>query len=143
MADSKVRPVAALSVAHPSKEGQNSEELQAVQRVRAAAGGCGGACMHKTDGKLFCVAAPIPGAGAGEGERGGGGGEVHEMGGSTEQRKTSRMATVRRARRGKNEDKESDVESDNRGHVIKQQQNSGGVKVQNKMKRDVPPQPVH
>lgn len=25
----------------------------------------GGACMHKTDGKLFCVAAPIPGAGAG------------------------------------------------------------------------------
>lgn len=31
----------------------------------------GGACMHKTDGKLFCVAAPIPGAGAGG--KGGGG----------------------------------------------------------------------
>lgn len=29
----------------------------------------GGACMHKTDGKLFSVAAPIPGAGA----EGGGG----------------------------------------------------------------------
>lgn len=46
----------------------------------------GGACMHKTDGKLFSVAAPIPGAGAGEGECvyvcGGGRPEVHEMGGS-------------------------------------------------------------
>lgn len=37
--------------------------------------------MHKTDGKLFCVAAPIPGAGAGEGECEGA--EVHEMGGTT------------------------------------------------------------
>lgn len=39
--------------------------------------------MHKTDGKLFCVAAPIPGAGAGEEECEGRGAEVHEMGGTT------------------------------------------------------------
>lgn len=30
--------------------------------------------MHKTDGKLFWVTAPIPGAGAGEGQCVGGGG---------------------------------------------------------------------
>lgn len=79
MADSKVQPATVLPVAHPSKG-----EIQ---------GNCGqysvhelhwrfrGACMHKTDGKLFCVAAPIPGAGAGGGECWGV--EVHEMGGST------------------------------------------------------------
>lgn len=40
--------------------------------------------MHKTDGKLFCVAAPIPRAGAGVGELGERErAEVHEMGGST------------------------------------------------------------
>lgn len=52
----------------------------------------GGACMHKTDGKLFCVAAPIPGAGAGEGEWGA---EVHEMGSSTGSNKCSPLTTVR------------------------------------------------
>lgn len=57
----------------------------------------GGACMHKTDGKLFCVAAPIPGAGAGGGEWGV---EVHEMGGSTGQTKCSPSTMVRT--RGKN-----------------------------------------
>lgn len=49
----------------------------------------GGACVHKTDGKPFCVAAPIPGAGAGGGRRGGERVEFHEMGGSTGRTKRS------------------------------------------------------
>lgn len=78
MADSKVQPATVLPVAHPSKgEIQGNNEQYSEQELHWM---FGRACMHKTDGKLFCVAAPIPAAGAGEGEWGA---VVHEMGGST------------------------------------------------------------
>lgn len=51
--------MSACSCAACSSSQQNPGKRQAAQRAAA--------CMHKTDGKLFCVAAPIPGAGAGEG----------------------------------------------------------------------------
>ncbi len=78
MADSKVQPATVLPVArlHKGKIQGNCRQYSEQELHRRY----GGACMHKTDGKLFCVAAPIPGAGAGEGEWGA---EVHEMGGST------------------------------------------------------------
>lgn len=72
MTDSKVQTDTVLHVVKPNNE--NSGKLQTVQWARSVledgGGGGGGACMHKTDGKLFCVAAPIPGAGAGEREWG-------------------------------------------------------------------------
>lgn len=72
MADSNVQPATVLPVAHPSRgKHQGNYRQYSEQEMHRR---CGGACMHKTDGKLFCVAAPIPGAGAGEGEWGGGGG---------------------------------------------------------------------
>lgn len=67
MADSIVHPATVLPAAHPSEKAkvQGSTRQYSEQELHWR---FGGACMHKTDGKLFCVAAPIPGAGAGEGE---------------------------------------------------------------------------
>lgn len=73
----------------------------------------GGACAHKTDGKPFCVAAPIPGAGAGGGRAKG------ERGWSSTRWEAAQGGpnAPRQQRRGKpkkqHEGKEDDVESDN------------------------------
>lgn len=49
----RARPAAVLPAARPA-EVKSSREPQEVQRPRAATrGGGGGACVHKTDGKLF------------------------------------------------------------------------------------------
>lgn len=66
MADSEVHPATVLPAAHPQQRAKFGETAGSTVS-KSCTGGSGGACMHKTDGKLFCVAAPIPGAGAGEG----------------------------------------------------------------------------
>lgn len=64
--DFKVQSVTVLPAAHRNRgEIQGSCRQYSEQELHWR---FGGACMHKTDGKLFCVAAPIPGAGAGGGE---------------------------------------------------------------------------
>lgn len=54
-----------------------------------------------------------------------GGVKVHEMGGSTGSTKCSPITKVRM---GKNKDKESDVQSDNRGHVVNSQTDSTSIR---------------
>lgn len=72
--DSSVHHATALPAAHPSNhKGWGTEDSAVKHKLHRR---LEGACMHKTDGKLICVAAPIPGAEAGEGVR-------SEMGGST------------------------------------------------------------
>lgn len=74
--------------------------------------------MHKTDGKLFCVTAPIPGAGAGEGQCvGGGGPRDGRQHGVNPILPHYKDETVRK-RENRNKRKRN-VESQNRGYVVK------------------------
>lgn len=66
MTASKEQSASVLPVAQPRRgKTRGTCRQYSEQKLQQRSGGT---CMHKTDGKLFCVAAPIPGAGAGEGE---------------------------------------------------------------------------